>query len=99
MLIDDIAVLLTVVWACWCVLSVNVKDGIVGRVAYSSVALFGSVVLLNPARPDLAATAYHLSFALLGVRHYLITMHWDWFRAVLLRYDIEIPHSRRKGDA
>jgi len=99
MLIDDLAVLLTVIWASWCVMSVNVQDGVVGRIAYSAVAIFGSVILLQPPQLALATTAYHVSFALLALRHYVLTMHWEWFRALLIRFEIVLPHNRRKEDA
>ncbi len=46
-LINSIACGLIALWAAWCVLSGKVRDGIVGKLIYSTIAITGFVVMVR----------------------------------------------------
>ena len=79
-LINSIACGLVALWATWCVLSGKVRDGIVGKLIYSAIAISGFVVMTRNQTlffgPTNAGLTLHVSLCLAGVRHMFMVTYW-----------------------
>lgn len=88
-LINSIACGLIALWATWCVLSGKVRDGIVGKLIYSTIAISGFVVMARNQTlffgPTNAGLTLHVSLALAGVRHIFMVTWWLTVKAWLCR--------------
>ncbi len=88
-LISSIACGLIALWATWCVLSGKVRDGIVGKLIYSAIAISGFVVMTRSQNifigPTTAGLTLHVSLALAGVRHVFMVTWWQRVKAWLCR--------------
>lgn len=88
-LINSIACGLIALWATWCVLSGKVKDGILGKLIYSAIAISGFVVMTRSQNiffgPTTAGLTLHVSLALAGIRHIFMVTWWLTVKAWLCR--------------
>jgi hypothetical protein len=88
-LINSFACALIALWATWCVLSGKVRDGILGKLIYSAIAISGYVVFTRDQNiffgPTSAGLTLHLSLALAGVRHIFMVTWWQRVKAWLCR--------------
>jgi hypothetical protein len=88
-LINSIACGLIALWATWCVLSGKVRDGIVGKLIYSAIAISGFVVMTRTQNifigPTTAGLTLHVSLALAGGRHVFMVIWWQRVKAWLCR--------------
>lgn len=88
-LISAVACGLIALWATWCVLCGRVKDGIVGKLIYSAIAISGFVVMLRSQNvffgPTTAGMTLHVSLALAGIRHIFMVIWWQRVKAWLCR--------------
>ena len=88
-LINSIAVGLISLWATWCVLSGKVRDGILGKLIYSTIAISGFVVMVRSQNiffgPTTAGLTLHVSLALAGARHIFMVTYWQLVKAWLCR--------------
>jgi hypothetical protein len=88
-LINSIASGLIALWATWCVLSGRVRDGILGKLIYSAIAISGFVVMTRNQNiffgPTTAGLTLHVSLALAGVRHIFMVIWWQRVKARLCR--------------
>ena len=76
-------------WATWCILSGKVRDGVVGKIIYTVIALSGYAILARNERmffsPTIAGTTLYVSLALAGARHWFMVMYWPQTKAWLCR--------------
>ncbi|MDH1260396.1 hypothetical protein N5C62_22260 [Pseudomonas atacamensis] len=88
-LINSIACGLIAFWATWCVLSGRVRDGVIGKLIYSAVAISGFVVMTRSQNiffgPTTAGLTLHMSLALAGLRHIFMVIWWLRVKAWLCR--------------
>ncbi|QOQ76471.1 hypothetical protein IMF22_05285 [Pseudomonas poae] len=88
-LINSIACGLIALWAAWCVLSGKVRDGILGKLIYSAIAISGFVVMARSQNiffgPTSAGLTLHVSLALAGARHIFMVTYWKRVKAWLCR--------------
>ncbi len=88
-LINSIAVGLISLWATWCVLSGKVRDGILGKLIYSTIAISGFVVMARSQNiffgPTTAGLTLHVSLALAGARHIFMVTFWKPVKVWLCR--------------
>lgn len=88
-LINSIACGLIALWATWCVLSGKVRDGILGKLIYSTIAITGFVVMVRSQNiffgPTTAGLTLHVSLALAGARHIFMVTYWQTVKAWLCR--------------
>jgi hypothetical protein len=88
-LINSIACGLIALWAIWCVLSGKVRDGILGKLIYSTIAISGFVVMARNQTlffgPTTAGLTLHVSLALAGARHIFMVTYWQPVKAWLCR--------------
>ena len=88
-LINSIACSLIALWATWCVLSGKVRDGILGKLIYSAIAISGFVVMARSQYiffgPSSAGLTLHVSLALAGARHIFMVTYWKAVKAWLCR--------------
>jgi len=88
-LLNSIACGLIALWATWCVLSGKVRDGILGKLIYSAIAISGFVVMTRSQNiffgPTTAGLTLHVSLALAGVRHIFMVTWWLTVKAWLCR--------------
>jgi len=79
-LINSIACGLIALWASWCVLCGKVRDGIIGKIIYSAIAISGFVVMTRNQTLFIGATnaglTFHASLCLAGLRHMFMVMYW-----------------------
>lgn len=80
-LINTIACGLIAFWATWCVLSGKVRDGIIGKLIYSAIAISGFVVMSRHQSllfgESTAVLTLHVTLALAGVRHIFMVTWWQ----------------------
>lgn len=80
-LINSIACGLIAFWATWCVLSGKVRDGIIGKLIYSAIAISGFVVTARDQSIFLGQTpsvlTLHVTLALAGARHIFMVTCWQ----------------------
>lgn len=71
---------LIALWATWAVLSGKVRDGVIGKILYSIIALSGYAILARSDRmfftPNTAGVTMHVALALAGIRHMFVVMYW-----------------------
>ena len=88
-LINSIACGLIALWATWCVLSGKVRDGILGKLIYSAIAISGFVVMARSQNiffgPTTAGLTLHVALALAGARHIFMVTYWQTVKAWLRR--------------
>jgi hypothetical protein len=89
-LINSIACGLIALWATWCVLSGRVRDGILGKLIYSAVAISGFVVMSGEQTifmmgPTTAGITLHVALSLAGMRHIFMVIWWQWVKTWLCR--------------
>lgn len=88
-LINSIACGLIALWATWCVLSGRVRDGVIGKLIYSAIAISGFVVMTRSQNiffgPTTAGLTLHVSLALAGLRHIFMVIWWQRVKAWLCR--------------
>ena len=88
-LINSIACGLIALWAAWCVLSGKVRDGIVGKLIYSTIAITGFVVMVRSQNiffgPTTAGLTLHVALALAGARHIFMVTYWQRVKVWLCR--------------
>ncbi|MGY3285058.1 hypothetical protein ACVW05_002660 [Pseudomonas fulva] len=67
-------------WASWAVLSGKVRDGVIGKILYSIIALSGYAILARSDRmfftPNTAGVTMHVALALAGLRHMFVVTYW-----------------------
>ncbi|SDT97791.1 hypothetical protein [Pseudomonas yamanorum] len=88
-LINSIACGLIAAWATWCVLSGKVRDGILGKLIYSTIAISGFVVMARSQNiffgPTTAGLTLHVALALAGARHIFMVTYWQRVKVWLCR--------------
>lgn len=88
-LINAVACGLIAFWATWCVLSGKVRDGIIGKLIYSAIAISGFVVMSRNQSiffgQTTAVLTMHVTLALAGVRHIFMVIWWQRVKAWLCR--------------
>ncbi len=89
-LINSIVCGLIALWATWCVLSGRVRDGVIGKLIYSAIAISGFVVMSRNQNifiigPTTAGITLHVSLALAGMRHIFMVTFWQPVKAWLCR--------------
>ncbi|AZF05629.1 hypothetical protein [Pseudomonas sp. R5-89-07] len=88
-LINSIACGLIALWAAWCVLSGKVRDGILGKLIYSAIAISGFVLMVRSQNiffgPTTAGLTFHFALALAGVRHVFMVTYWQRVKVWLCR--------------
>jgi len=89
-LINSIACGLIAFWASWCVLSGRVRDGVIGKLIYSAIAISGFVVMSREQNifmmgATTAGITLHVSLALAGLRHIFMVIWWQRVKAWLCR--------------
>lgn len=88
-LINSIACGVIALWAAWCVLSGKVRDGILGKLIYSTIAISGFVVMARGQSiffgPTSAGLTLHVALALAGARHIFMVTYWQRAKAWLCR--------------
>ena len=108
-LINSIACGLIALWATWCVLSGKVRDGILGKLIYSAIAISGFVVMTRNQNiffgPTSAGVTLHVSLALAGLRHIFMVIWWLRVKAWLCRamnceqcMGCERPQGSKEGE-
>lgn len=69
-----------VIWAIWAVFSRRVRDGILGKVIYASIALSGYAIVTRAESfyitPTVAGVTFHASLACAGARHIFMVTWW-----------------------
>lgn len=110
-LINSIACGLIALWATWCVLSGKVRDGILGKLIYSAIAISGFVVMARNQTlffgPTSAGLTLHASLALAGLRHIFMVTYWQQVKGWLCRTLScehcmgcdKLPRAEKVGDA
>jgi hypothetical protein len=67
-------------WASWCVLSGRVRDGVLGKILYATIAISGYAILARSDRffftPNSAGVTMHVALALAGLRHMFMVTYW-----------------------
>lgn len=72
---------LIALWATWCCLSGKVRDGVLGKLIYATIALSGYALLVRNDRlimsQSVAEATLYASLALAGVRHVFMVTYWQ----------------------
>ncbi|ERO65230.1 hypothetical protein [Pseudomonas piscis] len=80
---------LIALWATWCCLSGKVRDGVLGKLIYATIALSGYALLVRNDRlimsQSVAEATLYTSLALAGVRHVLMVTYWQRVKVWLCR--------------
>lgn len=73
-MIPNILYCLLFAWSLWCICSRKVKDGVIGRIGYSAVAIaaFAALVSHHPATIPVSNSVIITAVALLGARHFVL---------------------------
>lgn len=78
-----------VLWAIWAALSSRVRDGIIGKIIYSVVALAGWAIIQRSETffitPSVAGVTFHCGLACAGIRHFFIVTWWVSVKGWLCR--------------
>ena len=78
--LSDIFILLIVFWALWSMFSHKVRDGVIGKLIYASIALSGYAIVTRPEAlyitPTVAGVTFHASLAFAGMRHIFMVTWW-----------------------
>lgn len=78
--INALAAGVIALWASWAVLSGKVRDGVIGKILYSIIALSGYAILARSDRmfftPNTAGVTMHVALALAGLRHIFVVTYW-----------------------
>lgn len=82
-IINNIAVIIIVLWALWCWFSPIVNDGIIGKVMLLLLALAVMGVLSDPG--PRAETLLNVSVASLVIRHWWMRTYFPRVRDAILR--------------
>lgn len=73
-----------VIWAIWAVFSRRVRDGVVGKFIYASIALSGYAIVTRPdsfyITPTIAGVTFHASLACAGARHIFMVTCWPFVK-------------------
>ncbi|CAM3214954.1 hypothetical protein [Pseudomonas fluorescens] len=76
--------------ALWCVLTSKVRDGIVGKIIYFTIAISGFAIVTRTETyfisPTVAGVTFHGALALAGLRHWFVANHWPRVKGWLCRY-------------
>ncbi|WP_085598733.1 hypothetical protein [Pseudomonas sp. B10(2017)] len=93
--INALAAGVIALWASWAVLSGKVRDGVIGKILYSIIALSGYAILARSDRmfftPNTAGVTMHVALALAGLRHMFVVTYWPKVkRWICQRLDCEI---------
>lgn len=77
-------------WASWAVLSGKVRDGVIGKILYSIIALSGYAILARSDRmfftPNTAGVTMHFALALAGLRHMFVVTYWPRVKRWICRH-------------
>lgn len=88
-LIDSIACGMIALWAFWCVVSGKVRDGILGKLIYSTIAISAYVAVSDEniflLGQTISGVTLHLALALAGLRHLFMVTYWKRVKAWLCR--------------
>lgn len=86
-------------WASWAVLSGKVRDGVIGKILYSIIALSGYAILARSDRmfftPNTAGVTMHVALALAGIRHMFVITCWPRVKRWICRRLDCAPCSRK----
>lgn len=78
--LSTVFIALIVVWAIWSVFSRRVRDGILGKLIYASIALSGYAIVTRAESiyitPTVAGVTFHASLAFAGMRHIFMVTWW-----------------------
>ncbi|WP_431145017.1 hypothetical protein [Pseudomonas alvandae] len=89
-LINSIACGMIALWAFWCVVSGKVRDGILGKLIYSTIAISAYVVTTRHDSflfgPTTAGLTLHIALALAGIRHLFMVTYWRRVKAWICRH-------------
>jgi hypothetical protein len=99
-------------WALWSMLSPKVRDGIVGKCIYATIAMAGYAIVQRDETffitPTVAGVTFHAALALAGVRHIFMVTYWLTVKAWICRHlncehcvnfgPGEAQTERRKGE-
>lgn len=84
-LINFIACGMIALWAFWCVVSGKVRDGILGKLIYSAIAISVYVVTTRHDSflfgPTTAGLTLHTALALAGIHHLFMVTYWQRVKA------------------
>jgi hypothetical protein len=95
---------LIVLWAIWSVFSRKVRDGVIGKVIYASIALSGYAIVTRAETayitPTVAGVTFHASLALAGMRHIFMVTWWPQVKRWLCRkmnceHCIQLPTDKQ----
>ncbi|AGN82018.1 hypothetical protein N5K35_30085 [Pseudomonas sp. GD03651] len=88
--INTIACGLIAFWATWCVLSGRVRDGVIGKLIYSAIAISGFVVTARNQSlffgQATAVLTLHTTLALAGMRHMFMLTYWPRVKRWICRH-------------
>lgn len=77
-------------WASWAVLSGKVRDGVIGKILYSIIALSGYAILARSDRmfftPNTAGVTMHVALAMAGLRHMFVVTYWPRVKRWVCRH-------------
>lgn len=80
--INFISVLVIFCWSTWCVLHHGVRDGIVGKILFSCVAISALAVILHEVQGEYltrSTVTLHATIAAVAVRHFFVNTVWKPF--------------------
>ncbi|WDM61684.1 hypothetical protein K4A76_14060 [Pseudomonas sp. NEEL19] len=85
--INTIACGLIALWATWCVLAGRVRDGVIGKLIYSAIAISGFVVTARNQSlvfgQSTAVLTMHATLAMAGVRRIFMVTWWPGLKVWL----------------
>lgn len=80
---------LIVIWAIWSVFSRRVRDGVIGKLIYATIALSGYAIVTRAETiyitPTVAGVTFHASLACAGIRHIFMVTWWPQVKRWLCR--------------
>lgn len=75
--INFISIFFIFIWASWCVVYSGVKDGIVGKMFFSLVAISALAVIIHTITGNYSQRPFislNVSIALVGIRHVFLSL-------------------------